>query len=135
MSGRGRAAVAGDSQGDGGRSRLIGWEARAEGPLTAFRMTVVVRVGERLGSTFKWGVSDCAEQALIGLLARTHSFEGMDMGPILADISKSMALERADGNWELAFCHRGGPCRPRSFADLTAQFNKLCAQRGAVHCH
>ena len=71
MSGRGRAAVAGDSQG-GGRSRLIGWEARAEGPLTAFRATVVVRVGARLGSTFKWGVSDCAEQAWIGLLARTY---------------------------------------------------------------
>ena len=45
MSGRGRAAVAGDSQGDGGRSRPIGWEAGAEGPLTAFRATLVVRVG------------------------------------------------------------------------------------------
>ena len=34
MSGPGRAAVAGGSQGDGGWSRLIGWEARAEGPST-----------------------------------------------------------------------------------------------------
>ena len=32
MSGLGRAAVAGGSQGDGGRSRLVGWEAGAEGP-------------------------------------------------------------------------------------------------------
>ena len=32
MSGPGRATVAGGSQGDGGRSRLIGWEAGAEGP-------------------------------------------------------------------------------------------------------
>ena len=32
MSGPGRAAVAGGSQGDGGRSRLIGLEAGAEGP-------------------------------------------------------------------------------------------------------
>ena len=32
MSGPGRAAVAGGSQGDGCRSRLIGWEAGAEGP-------------------------------------------------------------------------------------------------------
>ena len=72
MSGRGRAAVAGDSQGDGGRSRPIGWEAGAEGPLTAFRATLVVRVGARLGSTIKWGISDCAVQARIGLLARTH---------------------------------------------------------------
>ena len=56
MSGRGRAAVAGDSQGDGGRSRPIGWEAGAEGPLTAFRATLVVRLGTRLGSTIKWGI-------------------------------------------------------------------------------
>ena len=34
MSGPGRAAVAGGSQGNGGRSRLIGWEAGAEGPPT-----------------------------------------------------------------------------------------------------
>ena len=32
MSGPGRAAVAGGSQRDGGRRRLIGWEAGAEGP-------------------------------------------------------------------------------------------------------
>ena len=32
MSGLGRAAVARGSQGDGGRSRLVGWEAGAEGP-------------------------------------------------------------------------------------------------------
>ena len=32
MSGPGRAAAAGGSQGDGGQSRLIGWEAGAEGP-------------------------------------------------------------------------------------------------------
>ena len=32
MSGLGRAAVAGGSQGDGGRSQLVGWEVGAEGP-------------------------------------------------------------------------------------------------------
>ena len=37
MSGPGRAAVAGGSQGDGGRSRLIGWEAGAAGPRRAGR--------------------------------------------------------------------------------------------------
>ena len=34
MSGLWRAAVAGGSQGDGGRSRLAGWEAGAEGHST-----------------------------------------------------------------------------------------------------
>ena len=32
MSGTGQAAVAGGSQGDGGRSRLLGWEAGSAGP-------------------------------------------------------------------------------------------------------
>ena len=36
-------------------------------------------------------------------------FEGIDTGPLLADISESTALKRADANWELAICHLGGP--------------------------
>ena len=42
----------------------------------------------------------------------------------MEDISESTALGRADWNWELAICHLGGPSRPRSLADLTAQFNR-----------
>ena len=61
---------------------------------------------------------NCAE---LGTACWRRRFEGMDTGPILADISESTAL---DGNWELAICHLGGPCRPRSLADLTAQFNR-----------
>ena len=161
MSGPGRAAVAGGSQGDGGRSRLIGWEAGAEGPPTgrslvqriargddhlralvrvgdprlelaaqvkeshaAFRATVVVRVGARLGSIIKWGQGPLPIVRNLERLAGADIFEGLDTGPILADISESTALERADGNWELAICHLGGPSRPRSLADLTAQFNR-----------
>ena len=135
MSGPGRAAVAGGSQGDGGRSRLIGWEAGAEGPPTAFRATLVVRVGARLGSIIKRGQGPLPIVRNLERLAGADVFEGMDTRPILADISESTALERADGNWQLATCHLGGPCRPRSRANLTAQFNKLCAQRGAVHRH
>ena len=43
MSGCGRAAVAGGSQGDGGRSRLIGWEAGAVG--SSAGRSLVQRVG------------------------------------------------------------------------------------------
>ena len=161
MSGPGRAAVAVGSQGDGGRSRLIGWEAGAEGPPmgrslvqriargddhlralvgagdprlelaaqvkeshAAFRAMVVVRVGARLGRIIKWGQGPLPIVRNLERLAGADVFEGMDTGPILADISESTALERADGNWELAICHLGGPCRPRSLADLTAQFNR-----------
>ena len=160
MSGPGRAAAAGGSQGDGGRSRLIGWEdgtgpppvgrslvqriARGDDHLralvgegdqrlqlaaqvkeshAAFRALVMVRVGARFGSIIKWGQGPLPIVRNLERLAGADIFEGMDTGPILADISESTALERADGNWELAICHLGGPCRPRSLADLTAQFN------------
>ena len=139
MSGSGRAAVAGGTHGDGRRSRLLGWEAGAEGPPTgrsmvqriargddhlrelvrkgdprlelaarvkeshaAFRATVVVRVGARLGSIIKWGQGPLPIVRNLERLAGADVFEGMDTGPILADISESTALERADGNWELA---------------------------------
>ena len=161
MSGLGRAAVAGGSQVDGGRSRLIGWEAGAAGPPTgrslvqrlargddhlralvregdlrlelaaqvkeshaAFRAMVVVRVGARFGSIIKWGQGPLPIVRNLELLAGADIFEGIDTGPILADISESTALERADGHWELAICHLGGPYRHRSLADLTAQFNR-----------
>ena len=87
---------------------------------------MVVRVGARLGSIIKWGQAEGPRLIVRNLerLAGADVFEGMDTGPILADISESTALERADGNWELAICHLGGPCRPRFLADLTAQFNR-----------
>ena len=90
----------------------------------AFRATVVVRVGARLGSIIKWGQGPLPIVRNLERLAGADVFEGMDTGPILADISESKALERADRNWELAICHLGGTSRPRSLADLTAQFNR-----------
>ena len=133
MSGPGRAAVAGGSQGDGGRSRLIGWEAGAEGPPVgrslvqriargddhlralvregdprlelaapvkeshaAFRALVMVRVGARFGSIIKWGQGPLPIVRNLERLAGADIFEGMDTGPILADISESTALERAE---------------------------------------
>ena len=87
---------------------------------------VVVRVGARFGSIIKWGQGPLPIVRNLEQLAGADVlvFEGMDTGPILADISESTALERADGNWEIAICLLGGPCRPRSLADLTAQFNR-----------
>ena len=81
----------------------------------AFRALVMVRVGARFGGIIKWGQGPLPIVRNLERLAGADIFEGMDMGPILADISESTALERADGNWELAICHLGGPCRPRSF--------------------
>ena len=91
-----------------------------------FRAMVVVRVGARLGSIIKWGQGPLPIVRNLERLAGADIFEGIDTGPMmsLADISESTALERVDGNWELAICHLGGPCRPCSLADLTAQFNK-----------
>ena len=85
---------------------------------------VVVRVGAGFGSIIKWGQGPLPIVRNLEQLAGADVFEGMDTGPILADISESTALERADGNWEIAICLLGGPCRPRSLADLTAQFNR-----------
>ena len=90
----------------------------------AFRAMVMMSVGARFGSIIKWGQGQLPIVRNLEQLTCADVFEGMATGPILADISESTALERADGNWELAICHLGGPCRPRSFADLTVQFNR-----------
>ena len=84
----------------------------------AFRAMVVVRVGGRFGSIIKWSQGPLPIVRNLERLAGADVFEGIDTGPILApaDISESTALERADGNWELAISHLGGPCRPRSLA-------------------
>ena len=74
----------------------------------AFRATVVVRVGARLGSIIKWGQGPLPIVRNLERLAGADIFEGLDTGPILADISESTALERADGNWELILAGRAG---------------------------
>ena len=92
---------------------------------------MVVRVeAARLGSIIKWRQGPLPIVRNLKRLAGADIFEGIDTGPILADISESTALERADGNWELAICHLGGPCRPRSLADLTARFIDMFGLRG-----
>ena len=92
----------------------------------AFRALVMVCVGARFGSIIKWGQGQLPIVRNLEWLAGADIFEGMDTGPqaILADISESTALERADGNRELAICHLGGQYLPRSLADLTVQFNR-----------
>ena len=145
-------------QGDGGRSRLIGWGAGVEGPSAgqplvqriargddhllalvlegdlqlelaaqvkeshaAFRAMVMVRVRARFGSIIKWGQGQLPIVLNLELLAGADVFEGMDTGPILADISESTVLERADGNWELHNLSRRQAV-PASFTRM--QFNR-----------
>ena len=87
----------------------------------AFRAMVMVRVGARFGSIIKWGQGPLPIVLNLELLAGSDVFEGMDTGPILADISESTALERADGNWELCNVSRR-QAMPASFT--RAQFNR-----------
>ena len=69
---------------------------------TAFLAMVVVRVGARLGSIIEWSQGPFPIVRNLERLAGAEIFEGIDTGPLLEDISESTALERADGNWELA---------------------------------
>ena len=62
---------------------------------------VVVRVGARLGRIIKWGQGPLPIVLNLERLAGADIFEVIDTGPLLADISESTALERANGNWEL----------------------------------
>ena len=62
---------------------------------------VVVCVGARLGRIIKWGQGPLPIVLNLERLAGADIFEVIDTGPLLADISESTALERANGNWEL----------------------------------
>jgi len=90
----------------------------------AFRSTVAVRLGPEVARRIRWARGPLPVISNLRDVRSAHVFDGLDRSRLLDDVSAPTVLERADGDWEMAVFHLGGPTRVGSVAELTARYNE-----------
>ena len=99
------------------------WSAELDSAKHAWRTLVTVRLGAACATTLRWRSGPLPAIANVHVIARAHAFDGLDLRPLLLNVSEPTALERGDGSWQGAVRGLGGPGLSASLAELTAAFD------------
>jgi len=101
------------------------WEAELDSARAAWRAHVRIQLGAACEAHVRWSrgrsmpVLDNVE-----VIRHAHAFDGIDLRPVLLNVSAPTAMERGDGNWDTALHGLGGPGLTASLAQLTDAFNQ-----------
>ena len=101
------------------------WAEELDSVRAAWRAHIRLQLGAACEGHVRWsGGRAMPVLDNVEVIRRAHAYDGMDLRPLLLDVSAPTALERGDGNWDTALHGLGGLGLSASLAQLTDAFNQ-----------